>query len=103
MDPIVEAMTQINAGMRETQEAIRAATTEIIRLQNLARSLGAEDCIKCGVLGKHQHDEFDEPLCKDCRENREEAAWQRQQEEGLRGGEALALHLEQQAAARRLK
>lgn len=45
-----------------------------------------------------------EELCPDCRDNRAEAAYERQQEgDCFRGVEAAAYLVEQQEAARRLK
>jgi len=53
-----------------------------------------EQCEKHYVLAENEYGEY---ICESCADNRAEAAFERQQEEGFRGGEAAAYSAEQQA------
>lgn len=60
-------------------------------------------CEKCGERIKVSPDSdwMCDWLCEECNANRAEAAYERQQEEGFRGGEAAAFEAEEQARIQR--
>lgn len=54
-------------------------------------------CTRCEKRPALPHDEY----CEECTQNMAEAAYERQQEEGFRGGESAAFTAEEQARIQR--